>query len=135
MPKAPMTTARPIANPARHIQVGCVSFLNAKPLIDGLVLQPHQHLQLDVPSALLAGLESGQTDIALCPVIDFQRSKVPLVVVPVGGIGCDGPTLTVRLLVRYPCMKSSSCMWIPIVTPAWLWCGCCSPSCIRINPN
>ncbi len=86
----------------RHLHLGCVSFLNAKPLIDGLVLGEHEHLDLAVPSRLLDGLENGQTDMALCPVIDFQRSKVPLVVVPVGGIGCDGPTLTVRLFSRVP---------------------------------
>jgi len=83
-------------------RVGCVSFLNARPLIEGLEDQPDPVVKFDVPSRLLADLESGSVDISLCPVIDLQRSHVPLEVVPVGGIGCDGPTLTVRIYSRVP---------------------------------
>lgn len=78
-------------------RIGCVSFLNAKPLIEGLEDCADPVVKFDVPSRLLADLESGEVDISLCPVIDLQRSAVPLEVVPVGGIGCDGPTLTVRI--------------------------------------
>jgi chorismate dehydratase len=39
--------------------------------------------------------------LALLPVIDFQR-LAGLVLVPAGGIGCDGHTLTVRLFSRAP---------------------------------
>lgn len=85
--------------------VGCVSFLNARPLIEGLAdAAPDQPLQLrlDVPSALLADLEAGQVDIALCPVIDYYRSRRDLTIVPVGAIGSAGPTLTVKLASRVP---------------------------------
>lgn len=82
--------------------IGCVSFLNALPLIDGFAERENLPVRFDVPSALLADLEARQVDLALCPVIDFQDSPQPLVVVPVGGIGCDGPTLTVRLYSRKP---------------------------------
>lgn len=94
---------------ARHVQpppasrditrIGCVSFLNARPLIDGLAPE-EASVTLDVPSRLLEGLESGRLDVALCPVIDFYRSSVPLAIVPSGGISCEGPTLTVRLYSR-----------------------------------
>jgi chorismate dehydratase len=47
-------------------------------------------------------LESDQADIALCPIIDYHRAKAPLTIVPVGGIACRGPTLTVRLFSRQP---------------------------------
>ncbi|MCE9590773.1 MAG: menaquinone biosynthesis protein [Planctomycetes bacterium] len=83
-------------------RVGCVSYLNAKPLIDGLEPTGDPRVRFDVPSRLLEDLESGDVDIALCPVIDFFRSRVPLEIVPVGGIGCNGPTLTVRLYSRTP---------------------------------
>ncbi|MEX2214400.1 MAG: menaquinone biosynthesis protein [Phycisphaeraceae bacterium] len=86
----------------KPIHVGCVSFLNAKPLIDGLESGSDPLVKFDVPSRLLQDLETGEVDIALCPVIDFQRSRVPLAIVPVGGIGCDGPTFTVRLYSRVP---------------------------------
>ncbi|MEX0777246.1 MAG: menaquinone biosynthesis protein [Phycisphaeraceae bacterium] len=83
-------------------RIGCVSFLNAKPLIEGLEGGRDPVVKLDVPSRLLADLEADAVDIALCPVIDFQRSTTPLAIVPVGGIGCQGKTLTVRLFSRVP---------------------------------
>jgi len=87
--------------------VGCVSFLNALPLIDGLSGVGEgggagPRVVADVPSRLLEGLEGGRFDVALCPVIDYQRASTPLSIVPAGGIGCDGPTLTVRLFSRVP---------------------------------
>ncbi len=84
-------------------RLGCVSYLNAKPLIHGLdpaVNPSHPPIRLDVPANLLADLEAGDVDLALCPVIDYYRSSTPLEVVPVGGIGCEGSTLTVRLFSR-----------------------------------
>lgn len=83
-------------------RVGCVSYLNAKPLIDGLDKEPGISVRSDVPARLLADLELGEVDIALCPVIDFFASDSELVFVPVGGIGCEGPTLTVRLYSQVP---------------------------------
>ncbi|MCX5661589.1 MAG: menaquinone biosynthesis protein [Planctomycetota bacterium] len=83
-------------------RIGCVSYLNAKPLIDGLDGLPDPVVRFDVPSRLLEELRTGGVDIALCPVIDYFRSPVPLEIVPVGGIGCRGPTLTVRLFSRVP---------------------------------
>ena len=83
-------------------RIGCVSFLNARPLIDGLESSDDPLVRFDVPSHLLTDLEMGEVDIALCPVIDYQRSRKPLAIVPVGGIGCDGTTLTVRLYSQVP---------------------------------
>jgi len=59
-------------------------------------------VRYDVPARLLADLEAGEVDIALCPVIDYHRAARLLSIVPAGGIGCDGPTLTVRLFSRVP---------------------------------
>lgn len=83
------------------VRVGSVSFLNAKPLIYGLESDPHVKLELDVPSRLLDGLLEERYDVALLPVIDFQRMP-GLRLVPSGGIGCDGPTLTVRIFSPVP---------------------------------
>jgi chorismate dehydratase len=98
-----MLLPRSAASP-RALTVGCVSYLNAKPLIDGFdpLLGDTARLALDVPSRLLGDLVDGRVDLALCPVIDYFRSPSPLLVVPVGGICCDGPTLTVRLFSRVP---------------------------------
>ena len=90
------------AGKTRPWRVGCVSFLNAKPLIEGLDAIGGVDVRYDVPSQLLEDLENGEVDLALCPAIDFQRSKVPLRIVPCGGIGCEGTTLTVRLFSQLP---------------------------------
>lgn len=79
-----------------------MSFLNAKPLVYGLDEDPSVQVVTDVPSNLLRTLVDGQADVALCPVIDFQVSPVELSIVPVGGIGSDGATHTVRVFSRRP---------------------------------
>src|SRR5687768_2357662 len=94
------SVGQPAAQP-RVLNVGSVSFLNAKPLIFGLEIQADVNLVLDVPSRLLDGLLDGRFDVALLPVIDYQRMP-NLRVVPSGGIGCDGPTLTVRIFSPVP---------------------------------
>lgn len=88
--------------PTSKVRIGCVSFLNARPLIDGLDAHPELDVRYDVPSRLLEDLLGGKVDIALCPIVDYQNSPEPLEVVPVGGIGSEGPTLTVRLFSRVP---------------------------------
>lgn len=87
-----------------RLRLGCVSYLNSKPLIHGLAEMPGPAttLRLDVPARLLADLESSAVDLALCPVVDYFRSEHELTMVPVGGIACEGPTLTVRLFSRRP---------------------------------
>ncbi len=83
----------------KQLRVASVGYINARPLVEGL----HQHcdLSFEVPSDLVGRLRDGSADIALLPTIDLQREP-NLVVLPVGGIGCDGPTLTVRLFSRVP---------------------------------
>jgi chorismate dehydratase len=83
------------------LRIGSVSFLNSKPLIFGLEDAADVDLQLDVPSRLLDGLRTQRFDVALLPVIDYQRMD-GLRVLTSGGIGCDGPTLTVRIFSRIP---------------------------------
>ncbi len=58
-------------SPAEHT-VAAVSFLNARPLIDGLELDPSISLTTGVPSRLLETLVTARARIALCPVIDFR---------------------------------------------------------------
>jgi len=82
--------------------VAAVSFLNARPLIEGLDEEPGVHLISDVPSRLLKTLLEDRAAVALCPVIDFQLSPAELSIVPVGAIGSDGPTLTVRIFSQVP---------------------------------
>ena len=85
----------------RTLRLGSVSFLNAKPLIYGLGPDDEVDLSLDVPSRLLGGMLEGRYDVALLPVIDYQRMP-GLRLLTAGGIGCDGPTLTVRIFSPVP---------------------------------
>jgi chorismate dehydratase len=82
-------------------RIASVSYLNARPLIHGLERDPRVQLLLDVPARLLDLLRDGRADVALLPVIDYQR-LADLTIVPAGGIGSDGATLTVRIFSRVP---------------------------------
>jgi chorismate dehydratase len=83
------------------IRLACVSYLNSRPLVHGLENDSRVKLSFAVPSLLLDELLTHRADIALLPVIDIL--KVPgAQVLSAGGIGCDGPTLTVRLFSRKP---------------------------------
>lgn len=95
------TASTPPAAAAR-LRVGVVSYLNTLPLIDGL--EPLGSLELEhaVPSRLLDMLLSRRVEMALCSVVDYQKSPEPLRIVPVGMLGCRGATMTVRLYSRVP---------------------------------
>ena len=82
--------------------VAAVSFLNSVPLVDGLDAAAGVEVRRAVPSRLSALLERGEADVALCPTIDFQRSRIPLEIVPCGGIASRSTTHTVRLFSRRP---------------------------------
>jgi len=85
----------------RVLRISCVSFFNTVPLVFGLRDDPMLALRFGVPSSLLDDLLSDRADVALLPVIDYQRTD-GLRIIPSAGIGCDGPTLTVRLFSRSP---------------------------------
>ncbi len=93
-------------NTAVH-RVASVSYFNATPLHYGLEEAAGVRLSLDVPSKLIDHLRDGRADVALLPVIDYQRMD-GLRIVPAGAIGCDGPTLTVRIFSTVPIEKIES---------------------------
>lgn len=98
MPVDTEPTTRPVR---QTLRIGSVSFLNAKPLIYGLEEADGLDLKLDVPSRLLDGLLDARFDVALLPVIDYQRMP-GLRLLTSGGIGSDGRTLTVRIFSPIP---------------------------------
>jgi chorismate dehydratase len=83
------------------LRIASVSYLNARPLIYGLDDQSDRELLLEVPAKLIDLLREDRADVALLPVIDYQRMD-DLCIVPSGGIGSDGETLTVRVFSRTP---------------------------------
>ena len=84
------------------LRIGCVSYLNTVPLIEGLDDLSEAELVRAVPSKLIPMLQSNEVDVALVSLIDAARSSVPMSVLPAGMIGSDGPTLTVRLYSQVP---------------------------------
>lgn len=82
-------------------RLSAVSFFNTAPLVFGLEQDPDIRIRFGVPSSLLQDLIENRSDAALLPVIDFQHFP-GLRVLACTGIGCDGPTLTVRLFSRTP---------------------------------
>lgn len=90
-----------------RVRIGCVKYLNTLPLIEGLAAWRDAELVSAVPSRLIDMLLGREVDVALCSVIDAARNRggpagggvLPLAV---GMIGCDGPTLTVRVFSRVP---------------------------------
>lgn len=96
MPATPASVAAP------PVRIGAVSFLNTLPLTFGLERLAEVSFRHSVPSLLLDALLGDEVDLALCSSIDHQRAASPLVIVPAGLLGCDGPTLTVRLFARAP---------------------------------
>ena len=86
----------------RNVRVGYVRFLNTAPLVQGLDACRDIQAIAAVPSHLIGMLERKEIDIGLVSVIDASSSSVPVTLLPVGMIGCDGPTLTVRLFSSVP---------------------------------
>ncbi|MCJ7753522.1 MAG: hypothetical protein MUP13_03045 [Thermoanaerobaculales bacterium] len=79
--------------------VAAVSFLNARPLIDGLEREPAISVITDVPSRLLETLTSLRARIALCPVIE-QDVVVLLILLGTpahGGNALGGVTVLVQV--------------------------------------
>lgn len=85
------------------IRIGAVSYLNTKPLIEGLAerLDVALHggsLHLDLPSHLAEQLSDGQLDIALIPSVEFFRGPSDWSIVSDACIACRGPVRSVQLL-------------------------------------
>jgi chorismate dehydratase len=89
----------PVSHP---IRVGAVSYLNTKPLIEGLrEFAPNAELILDVPSRLADRLGAGDLDVGLIPVVEYFRAG-SYSIVPGVSIASRGPVLSVTLFSRVP---------------------------------
>lgn len=81
--------------PSGGLRIGCVPYLNAKPLLeglDGVVLKP--------PADLVGELTKGKLDVALLPVIEILRRKLDHV--PGVAIASPGRVDSVRLWHAVP---------------------------------
>ncbi len=92
----------PSHSDCKPFRLGVVSFLNSKPLIEGLEDDPRVELRFDVPSALPGMLQANEVDAALIPAIDLARSAGRWQRISDACIGSDGRTLTVRVFSKVP---------------------------------
>lgn len=84
------------------MRIGAVSYLNTKPLVEGLAEHAVGHeLVFDLPSRLADGLASGKLDVALIPSIEFFQNPEYRIISD-ACIGCRGEVWSVKLLSRVP---------------------------------
>ncbi|TWT45344.1 Chorismate dehydratase [Phycisphaerae bacterium RAS1] len=84
------------------IRLGVVSYLNSRPLIEGLDGRADVELTFDVPALQAGLLLRGAVDAALLPIVDVLRHHERLCVVSNACIACDGETMTVRVFSQVP---------------------------------
>ena len=87
--------ARPPARRGRMLRIGCVKYLNARPLIRGW---PGE-VDFDHPSALCKRLADGELDVALVSSFEFLRNPIYRIVDDVS-ISSDGPVYSVVVAHR-----------------------------------
>lgn len=86
----------------RPTRIAAVQFLNTVSLIEGLGTWNGCELIKAVPSKIAAMLTDNHADVGLASIVDAARPENDLALIPSGMIGCDGPTLTVRLFSSVP---------------------------------
>jgi chorismate dehydratase len=85
------------------VRIACVRYLNTVPMIEGLDKLRGLELVPIVPAGIAGMVTRGEADIGLVSLVDAARASDPaLTLLPLGMIGCDGPTLTVRLFSSVP---------------------------------
>ena len=78
-------------------RIGCVRYLNSKPLIHG----HHKEVSFEVPASLADGLHAGRLDVALSPIFELMAHPGYLVVDDVA-IASDGPVYSVFIAHHGP---------------------------------
>lgn len=84
------------------MRIGAVSYLNSKPLVEGLPeLLPEAELLLDYPSRLADDLAAGLIDVGLIPSVECFRGPGYRIVSD-ACVATQGPVLSVKLYSRVP---------------------------------
>jgi chorismate dehydratase len=82
------------------VRIGCVQYLNSRPLIHGLC-----DVRLEHPRVLAEALRTGQLDAALVPVFEWLRAPDDYVAVGDVGITSQGPVYSVFVAHERPLEK------------------------------
>ena len=92
-------SVEPDAQPAM-VRLGAVSYLNSRPLIEGLgELLPGSSIELDYPSRLADSLAAGNLDVALIPSIEYFR-RGGYSIISDACVAARGPVMSVKLYCR-----------------------------------
>jgi chorismate dehydratase len=85
----------PITSPLNSLRIGCVKYLNARPLIHGW----EGDVDFDHPSTLCNKLAAGKLDVGLVSSFEFLRNPIYRIVDDVS-ISSDGPVYSVVVAYR-----------------------------------
>jgi len=86
----------------RRLRIGAVTYLNSKPLVEGLAeLAPHADLRLDFPSRLADQLRQGSIDVGLVPSVATLLNP-GYDIVSDACVATRGPVLSVKMYSRVP---------------------------------
>ena len=92
----------------RPVRLGAVSYLNVRPLVDGLdALTDLVTLRFDVPSVCADLLAAGEIDLGMVPSVAYPGRPGDRIV-PGVCIGSDGPVASVALFTRVPVARITS---------------------------
>jgi chorismate dehydratase len=81
------------------VRLGAVSYLNTRPLVEGVERRSDLFIvRYDVPAQCAALLHEGRIDVGLIPAIEYLRGDYRIV--PDVAIGSDGPIASVALFSR-----------------------------------
>lgn len=82
------------------VRLGCVEYLNARPLVFGLEHSPAFSVRFDVPARCAQLLHANEIDLGLIPSIEYLRGPVPYSIVPAVAVSTRGPVASVALYTR-----------------------------------
>jgi chorismate dehydratase len=88
--------------PDSPLTIAAVRYLNTVPLIHALDQWSGCRVVTYPPAEIAPLVLDGSADLGLISIIDAARHPGKLTLVPGSMIGCDGPTLTVRVFSRVP---------------------------------
>jgi chorismate dehydratase len=86
----------------RRVRLGAVSYLNARPLVEGLDRAPEFRLEFDLPSRCATRLHEQAIDLGLIPSIEYWRSAEAYLAVPDLAITSRGPVASVAIFTKRP---------------------------------
>jgi chorismate dehydratase len=84
------------------VRLGAVSYLNTRPLVEGLDGRPDVALRFDVPARCADLVEAGEVDLGLVPIIEYARHADDYAVVPDVSIASLAAVDSVALFTRQP---------------------------------